>query len=40
MKLFLNLVIFTLISNAFASKSEDCNCQEEIEDLRKENTDR
>ena len=41
MKLLVNLVIFALISKAFAaSKSGDCNCQEEIEDLRKENTDR
>ena len=41
MKSFVALVIFILISNAFAFKSAgDCNCKWEIEDLRKENTDR
>ena len=39
MKSFVALVIFILISNAFALKS-DCNCKSEIEDLRQENTDR
>ena len=42
MKLFLVITItLTLISNTFGSKrSQNCNCQDEIEDLRKENTDR
>ena len=42
MKLFLVLTItITLIYNTFGSKrSQNCNCQDEIEDLRKENTDR
>ena len=41
MKSFVALVIFILISNAFALKSVgDCNCKSEIEDLRQENTDR
>ena len=42
MKLFLVITItITLIYNTFGSKiSQNCNCQDEIEDLRKENTDR
>ena len=42
MKSFVTLVIFTVMCYALASKSAggDCNCKWEIEDLRKENTDR
>ena len=42
MKLILVITItLALISNTFGSKrSQNCNCQDEIEDLRKENTDR
>ena len=42
MKLFLVITItLTLIYNTIGSKgSQNCDCQDEIEDLRKENTDR